>query len=231
VPIPSSRSRLDWPEAPLLAWPLVRAALTLTGFSALLLVAACPARSPEAPGPTASDAQAEAASADGGLAPTDGSPAPVDGGLASPGSPDSGLASPDGGPQALPLVLAEATLGGGGAPLAREGLTLVEPGSSFHVEVQARLADARLVLLDAQDAMVPVKGELEIGPVSRFRLSPAEPLRPGGTYTLRLEGIAGREVHDALGRAYQPLSLQFRSAGERPTPPPGKKRKRGKRHR
>jgi hypothetical protein len=148
-------------------------------------------------------------------------------------SGDAGLASADvgpptppvAGPLPLPLTLAEASLGDGGVPLARDRLTLVDPGSSFRVEVSARLPDARLVLLDAQDAMVPVKGELEIGAVSRFHLSPADALRPGSSYALRLDGIAGREVHDAQGRAYQPLSLQLRTTGERSSPPAAKKRR------
>ncbi len=183
----------------------------------ILALAVATACSPEAPRIAQSAAQAAAPEA-AGLAST----ALQDAGSAMP-SQDGGSAGP------LPIASAQALRGDVASPLARDDVTLVDPGSSFRVEVQARIDDARLVLLDEQDAMVPVQGTAEVAPTTRFTLAPSEPLRPGSSYTLRLEGAARREAHDADGRAYLPAALRLRTTGERP--PPAKRSKRGrKRH-
>lgn len=143
---------------------------------------------------------------------------------------DAGPPAPPG-PAALPVSLAEAVAADAGVPMSRDGgPTLVDPASSFRVEVAARLADARLSLLDAQDAVVPADGTAEVAGSSRFALAPAARLRPGSAYTLRLDGALGREVHDAQGRAFLPASFALRTAGDPPAPAPAP-RKRGKRRR
>jgi hypothetical protein len=113
--------------------------------------------------------------------------------------------------------------------LPRDGSAQLDPGASLRVEIAVPLTDARLALHDEADAMVVSTGTTEIGgATTRLRLTPAEPLRPGSTYLLRLDGATTREAHDATGRAYAPFTLKLRTTGERPPPPP---KKRGKRRR
>ncbi len=131
----------------------------------------------------------------------------------------------------MPIVSAEAVVAGAGVPLGREAVTAVDPTSTFRVEVEAHLEDARLLLLDDQDAMVPVEGTTEVAATSRFTLAPSDPLRPGSSYTLRLEGGTRREAHDGAGRAYLPAGLRLRTTGDRPPPAVAKRSKRGKRRR
>ncbi len=57
--------------------------------------------------------------------------------------------------------------------------------------------------------MVPVQGTVELATTTRFALAPSEPLRPGSSYTLRLEGATRREAHDSDGRAYLPAALRL----------------------
>jgi hypothetical protein len=119
----------------------------------------------------------------------------------------------------LPLLSAEAVLPDGSAqPLARDGVTTVLPSARFRVEVSARLADARLSLLDAQDAMVAADGTTEATATTRFALTPAAPLRPGSSYTLRLDGTEGRLVRAEDGRSFEPVSLAVRASGEPAAP-------------
>ncbi len=132
-------------------------------------------------------------------------------------------------PRPMPVVSAEALAADAGFPLAREGVTAVEPGSTFRLEVAVQVDDARLVLLDEQDAMVPAQGTTEAAATSRFTLVPSEPLRPGSNYTLRLEGAVRREAHDPAGRAYLPVAMRLRTTGDRP--PAGAKKSRRARRR
>ena len=117
----------------------------------------------------------------------------------------------------LPLLSAEAVLPDGSAqPLARDGVTTVEPSARFRVEVSARLAEARLSLLDAQDAMAAADGTVEAAATTRFTLTPAAPLRPGASYTLRLDGAEERLVRAEDGRSFEPVSLAVRASGDAP---------------
>jgi hypothetical protein len=186
-----------------------------------------PATSPPASPPAQAPASATAPGPSGGEAPA---------ATASPGS--SAAAAPLGQPGAAPvpapsnasagpppLTSAQASATGVTIPLARDGgLTLVDPGSGFRVEVAARIADARLILLDAQESLVPASGTTEVGSSTRFTLVPSAALRPGASYTLRLDGVAGREFHDDSGRGYRPLSLPLRATGQPAAPSRTKKR-------
>jgi len=152
----------------------------------------------------------------------------LDGGAAvafqtSPGpDADAGAAPPAS--AALPLLSAEAVLpDGSAAPLARDGVTTVAPSARFRVEVGARVPDARLSLLDAQDAMVAGDGTIEATATTRLALTPSAPLRPGSSYTLRVDGAEARLVRAEDGRAFEPASLALRTSGE---PPPARKAKR-----
>lgn len=188
---------------------------------------------PPAPSPPASPpAPAGAPTPDpsGGQAPA-GTAAPgSSAAAAAPGQPGAAPVPVPGNTSAgsPPLTAAEASAAGVTIPLARDGgLTLVDPGSGFRVEVAARLADARLILLDSQESLVPASGTTEVGSSTRFTLVPSAALRPGASYTLRLDGVAGREFHDDSGRGYRPLSLPLRATGQPPAP--SRTKKRGKR--
>ena len=112
--------------------------------------------------------------------------------------------------------------GAGSAP------PLVDPGSTFEVRLPFAARGARLVLLDARDAMVPSSADAEVGTTSRFTLVPLEPLPPGSRHVLRLEGLENRLVISDDGRTFEPLVAPFRVAGEPPPAPPRKaKKKRG----
>ncbi|HZY04440.1 MAG TPA: hypothetical protein VFF02_13165 [Anaeromyxobacteraceae bacterium] len=161
--------------------------------------------------------------ADGGLA-MEGAPAPAPGPEAE--AADGGRA---GAPAVLPLLSAEAVLRDGSAvPLSRDAVTAVDPSARFRVEVGARLSDARLSLLDGQDAMVPSDGTTEATATTRFTLAPSAPLRPGSSYTLRLEGAEGRLLAGQGGGTWEPVSLALRTTGAAPAPQRKAKRRRGR---
>ncbi|HEY6004565.1 MAG TPA: hypothetical protein VIV57_16955, partial [Anaeromyxobacter sp.] len=111
-------------------------------------------------------------------------------------------------------------------PSALSGVaeTVIDPASSFHVEVSGRIADARLVLLDSADAHVPARSTCELGATTQLTLSPAAPLVPGSRYVLRVEGASRREVRDG-DRSYAPLSFALLAAGTPPPPEPKRKPK------
>jgi hypothetical protein len=128
----------------------------------------------------------------------------------------------------MPLAGAEARHAGVGTPLTPGSAAAVEPMSSFEVRVAARVRDARLVLHDAQDVLVPAEVEAELGSESRFLLIPAEPLRPGGAYVLRMEGTGSRRVMSDGGTTFEPLVLPIQVLG---TPPPRAPPKKGQKKR
>jgi hypothetical protein len=133
-------------------------------------------------------------------------------------------------PPGLPVTAVEARFGVTSMPLQATGSEppLVDPGSTFEVRLPFAARGARLVLLDARDAMVPSSADSEIGTTSRFTLVPLEPLPPGSRHVLRLEGLANRLVISDDGRAFEPLVAPFRVAGEPPPAPPRRaKKKRG----
>jgi hypothetical protein len=92
--------------------------------------------------------------------------------------------------------------------------TTIEPGSSFRVELPVALADARLSLLDAGDAMVPSAGSREIGQATLLTLKPAVALPPGAHLRLRIDGAATRELHGADGRRFAPLEWSVLVTGD-----------------
>ncbi len=156
---------------------------------------------------------------------------PVDAAGASGPAPDQAGDRPP-----VPLSSATWVLPGAAleTPLRRDGESTVEPRARFRVEASAPLADARLALYDAQESMVPVEEEDEIGSAaSRYQITPSRPLRPGSRYTLRLEGAAGRDIRDLDDRRYRPLSFSILTAGEPPADRPVKKgaKKKAKRQR
>jgi hypothetical protein len=116
-------------------------------------------------------------------------------------------------------------------PLAPGAEVVVDPSSTFEVELSARVPDARLALADARDDLVPASGTRELAQGTRLTLAPAAPLVPGSRYALRVDGAAARDLHDEAGRAFAPLSLPILVAGTPPPPEPPKPARQRKRRR
>jgi hypothetical protein len=114
-------------------------------------------------------------------------------------------------------------------PLAHDGETVVDPASSFDVELAAPVRSVRLVLLDVADAHVAATAVREVGQATRLSLTPASPLVPGSRYVLRLEGAGGRELLDGAGAPLAPLSFALLAAGTPPPPEPKRPARRRKR--
>jgi hypothetical protein len=207
--------------------------LTVLALAALM---ACsrPTPSPEAasapsgPPPVVVDAPAGATGPSGAPAPT-GSTGPaapaVATGANGPTGP-TGVGGPTGAtgpvpatpslPQ-LPVDAVEARLGAIAVPLSGPGSEPIDPASAFEVRLRLRTRGARLVLLDAQDALVPSTSESEVADGrSRYTLVPLEPLRTGSRYVLRLEGVESRQVLSDDGRPHEPLAVAFLVSGEPP---------------
>ncbi len=156
---------------------------------------------------------------------TSGSSAAPSGPAASPVPPVAPAATPPAAP--LPVAAAEAHVPGAVVALSPGAPTSIEPASTFEVRVGVPVRGARLVLLDAQDVMVPSASQVEVGQASKLTLVPEETLRPGSTYTLRLEGLAGRLVASDGGAAYEPAVFALQTTGTPPPKPaPKKARKR-----
>ena len=104
--------------------------------------------------------------------------------------------------------------------LAAGAEVVVDPRSTFEVELSARAADARLLLVDARQDAVPASGGRELSAGTRLTVAPSVPLVPGSRYALRIDGAVGREIHDEAGRAYSPLTLAILVSGTPPPPEP-----------
>jgi hypothetical protein len=102
--------------------------------------------------------------------------------------------------------------------LAPSSEAIVDPASTFRVVLPGRSDDARLSLVDANDALVPARGAREVGAETVLTVVPTQPLRPAGRYLLRLDGLRARDLHDAAGRAAAPVELPMVVAGSPPEP-------------
>ena len=124
-------------------------------------------------------------------------------------------------PLVLPATAVEARLGDTVVAIAPDGSALVDPAASFEIRLPTAVRGTRVVLLDARDAVVPSNESAEVGgSASRFTLVPMEPLTPGSRFVLRVEGLDSRLVRSVDGRAFEPLVVPFRVAGEPPPAPP-----------
>lgn len=180
---------------------------------AIALLAGCrPSASPADPSPSPSPASTATAE------PASGPPEAA----AAPAEPEPK------GPIPVPITKAVALGGAEPTPLSLNEPVSIDPAVQFQVEVAVSLVDARLALLDANDALVAGDEAHEIGASwSRYTVVPDAPLRPGSTYRLRLDGATQREARDGEGRAYQVAVWELRTTGEPPLPAkPASKRKR-----
>jgi hypothetical protein len=105
---------------------------------------------------------------------------------------------------------------------------VVAPAATFEVELSTRAPDARLVLVDAREDLVPASATRELAAGTKLTLTPAAPLVPGSHYALRLDGASRRELHDEAGRPFSAVSLPLLAAGSPPPPEPKKPAKRRK---
>lgn len=107
-------------------------------------------------------------------------------------------------------------------PLAPGAEAVVDPASTFEIELSARVPDALLQLVDGRGDLVEASATRELAAGTRLTLSPAAPLVPASRYALRIDGVVDRELHDEAGRAYAPVTLPLLAAGAPPPPEPKK---------
>jgi hypothetical protein len=124
----------------------------------------------------------------------------------------------------MPVRAAVALEPAGPATLSDREENVVDPASTFRVELAGRLGDVRLVLVDERDALVPAVSSREVAPTTRLDLAPAAPLVPGSRYLLRLDGIGSTRPVDGAGRELAPASFALVAAGD-PPPPPRRRRR------
>jgi len=106
---------------------------------------------------------------------------------------------------------------------------VIDPQTTFEIELSARAADARLVLVDGREDLVPAQDARELSSGTRLTLSPAVRLVPGSRYTLRLDGAVQRELHDEAGRAFSAVTFPLLVAGTPPPPEPKRPARKKKR--
>ena len=143
-------------------------------------------------------------------------PAPAPGPVAGPTAMASGNAAATNAVAPPPpvLQLRGTAAFAGAVALTAGGETTIEPRGAFRVELPIAIADARLSLLDAGDAMVPSSGSRLVGQSTVLTLTPAAALTAGGRFRLRLDGIATRELHAGDGRRFEPVEWTLVVAGE-----------------
>jgi hypothetical protein len=113
----------------------------------------------------------------------------------------------------------------GTVALSASSEVVVDAGATFRIELSRPCADARVLLLDARDALVEAAGTQELGGGTRLTLAPTAPLVRAGRYTLKVDGATTRELHDGAGEAHAPLTFALLVAGAPPAPEPKAKAK------
>ena len=148
-------------------------------------------------------------------------------GAATPDATTAGAPPSAPAPRPLPLASAVAVVPSGPSALSASAENVVDPASTFRIDVPVALAEVRVVLLDAGGDHVPATSTREVSDTTRFDLAPAKPLVPASRYVLRVEGASGSDVRGADGTAYAPATIGLVAAGSPPPrEPPRKKRRR-----
>lgn len=104
----------------------------------------------------------------------------------------------------------------------------IEEAVALTVALPARLKDFRLRLMDWSDKLVISDDELQADGVT-WVLTPAEPLKSGRSYTLKLDAELGPVITDEAGGTWNDWELPFHMTGDvQPEPSlkkPAKKKK------
>lgn len=98
----------------------------------------------------------------------------------------------------------------------------VEDAIALTVVMPARLKDFRLRLMDWTDKVVVSDDALQADGVT-WVLTPAEPLKSGRDYTLKLDAELGPVITDEAGGTWNDWELSFHLAGEIAPEPTAKK--------
>ncbi len=135
------------------------------------------------------------------------------------GAAAQGASPPPEQPLPAPLSAAEALdPSGGRVGLSPGAEAIIDPASTFRVVLPGRSDDARLSLVDGADALVPATSAREVGETTVLTVAPTRPLTPASRYLLRVDGVRGRDLHDAAGRSAGPVELPMVVAGSPPEP-------------
>lgn len=128
----------------------------------------------------------------------------------------------------LPLTSAVALEPSGSTALSASGENVVDPVSTFRVEIPIPLSEVRVVLTDTSGDHVPATSTREVAETTRVDLAPSKPLVPASRYVLRVEGSSGADIQGADGTSFAPAAIPLVAAGSPPPPPepPRKKRRR-----
>ncbi len=105
----------------------------------------------------------------------------------------------------------------------------VPPTAQLVLSSEEALVDLRIRLRDEAGSLVPSNDRATVGQGTLYELRPRDPLLPGTTYRLLIDGQRSPFAKDAAGQSYAPRTLTFRTAGEKPPPPPPAKKRRGRR--
>lgn len=107
-------------------------------------------------------------------------------------------------------------------PGEHQGLLPLEV--AFELRSDHAFPDLRLRLFDEAGRMVPGEESITVGEGTRATWRPSAPLIPGTAYKLVVDGQAGQHLVDAGGERFAQGIFSFRTEGEKPAPPPSRRR-------
>jgi hypothetical protein len=116
-------------------------------------------------------------------------------------------------------------------PVSETPATLEGEVEALRIVSAHALVDLRVRLLDEAGRLVPAKDEAHVGKGTRYELHPSQPLTPGTVYRVAVDGQEGSNPVDVAAISFAPVTIAFRTAGEKPAPPPPQQKKRASRHR
>lgn len=169
----------------------------LRALALVLLLSACP-RASDSPAQSAPDARVEAdAAVDAGPEASDAGPS------------DAGL-------PVLTLTLTAATDGGTSlVTVGPDGRAELEPTATLILEFPTRLRDYRVRLFDDRDLVLPSDDAATLTDGGLlYEVDLLQPLAPGRSYLLMVDGELGPQVLDQEGRAHEDVRLVLNVRGE-----------------